>query len=92
MVTGDHERNPVEYLAEEFLERRRRGEDTSIDEYARAHPEQSAEIRALFPTILEMEDFKEKRIGAVSLDVEQLSGLRDYRIIREIGRGGSPLC
>ncbi len=88
MNAGDRERNPVEYLAEEFLERRRRGEQTSIDEYALAHPEQSSEIRALFPTILEMEDFKEKQIGTVSLDVEQLSGLRDYRIIREIGRGG----
>jgi hypothetical protein len=33
------DRNPLEVLAEEFVERQRRGERPSLSEYTRNHPE-----------------------------------------------------
>ncbi len=49
-------RDPVEALAEEFLDRRRRGEPATPEEYAEAHPELAEEILVLFPALLMMED------------------------------------
>ncbi len=54
-TSGD--RNPVEVLADEFLERKRRGEDVSPEEYAGRHPAWADEIRELFPALLMIEDF-----------------------------------
>src|SRR5262249_18524086 len=42
--------------AEAFLERHRRGERPSVEEYATAHPELAGEIRRLFPALLMMEE------------------------------------
>src|SRR5690349_4465080 len=89
------ERNPVEELAEEFLERYRRGERPSLTEYVGRRPELGEEIRELFPALVMMEE-----VGAPSAEPGgQVGGLRDrngprleklgdYRILREIGRGG----
>ncbi|MCP4592602.1 MAG: serine/threonine protein kinase, partial [bacterium] len=85
-------RDPLEVLAAEFMERCRRGEHPSIDEYAEQHPELAGEIRELFPTIATVEQFKgagsdHSGRGPVRGDV-QLERLGDFRIIRELGRGG----
>src|SRR5262249_15714079 len=53
-MTGP-ERNPVEALAEEFLDRCRRGERPSLSEYTARHPEWADKIRSLFPLLLDME-------------------------------------
>ena len=45
------ERDPVEMLATEFLERQRQGEHPSINEYVEKYPDLADEIRELFPTI-----------------------------------------
>ena len=50
------DRNPVEALAEEFLDRHRRGERPTLEEYADRHPELADEIRDLFPALIRMED------------------------------------
>ena len=50
--------NPVEALADEFLERRRRGERPSIEEYAARHPELADEIRDFFPALVLVEELK----------------------------------
>ena len=50
--------NRVETLAEEFLERRRKGERPTIAEYVAKHPELAEEIRACFPALLLVEDLK----------------------------------
>jgi serine/threonine protein kinase/tetratricopeptide (TPR) repeat protein len=85
-------RNPVELLAEEFLARDRRGERPSVSEYVARYPELADEIHELFPILLEMED---ARAGAalasdpaVMLGKHAPRRLGDYRILREIGRGG----
>jgi serine/threonine protein kinase/tetratricopeptide (TPR) repeat protein len=78
-------------LAEEFLERHRRGERPPVEEYARAHPELAGEIRRLFPALLVMEDLRPAAsdlagdIAACGTAPERLG---DYRILREVGRGG----
>ncbi len=85
-------RDPVERLAESFLQRYRRGERPSLTEYTRAHPELAEDIRELFPALVELEGLK---APAEEGDGRATSGARsipcqlgDYRIIREIGRGG----
>src|SRR5262245_22757130 len=88
------ERNPVERLAEEFVARHRRGERPSPGEYAELYPQWADRIRALFPALLLMERHK-PGIGdtgdnhdGLRLAAMPLERLGDYRIIREVGRGG----
>jgi len=89
-LVGDRE--PLEVLADEFTRRCRDGEHPSIEEYAERCPELAEEIHDLFPTIAAMEQLKvgkERSAGGqASLRGVQLERLGDYRIIREIGRGG----
>ena len=95
MNTSSDQRNPVELLAEEFLDRKRRGEQPTLREYLERHPELAEEIRDLFPALLMMEDLGESSGGTTgSLAADgavvgiRLQRLGDYRILREIGRGG----
>ncbi len=96
MNPSSDERNPVELLAEEFLERKRRGEQPTLGEYLERYPELALEIQDLFPALLMMEDLGEDSGGTTgSLVVENVAAvagrlrrLGDYRILREIGRGG----
>src|SRR5579864_8104843 len=59
MDLSESGRNPVEKLAEEFIERRRRGETPTLEEYAGKFPELAEQIRSLFPALVMME-----RLGA----------------------------
>lgn len=92
MATPDCEREPVEVLASEFTERRRRGEHPAVAEYTAKYPQWAEEIRELFPTIAAVEGWKlqqEQTIGKGSaLVVIAPQRLGDFRILREIGRGG----
>src|SRR5215831_6548025 len=96
MTPSSDARNPVELLAEDFLERKRRGEHPTLQDYLERHPELADEIRDLFPALLMMEDLGESSGGTTgSLATEdglavaaRLERLGDYRILREIGRGG----
>jgi serine/threonine protein kinase/tetratricopeptide (TPR) repeat protein len=83
-------------LAEEFLERYRQGERPSLKEYIDRHPELAAEIKEVFPAMALMENVAladESLDGAATgpaTPVESLppQQLGDYRILREVGRGG----
>ena len=92
MVDQNESRNPVEVLAEEFIERQRKGDQPTIAEYAEAHPELADTINELFPGILVLERVRRHSLSGsprpVELRVERLEQLGDYRILREIGRGG----
>jgi WD40 repeat protein len=87
------ERDPVERLAEEFVARHRRGGNPSLVEYAERYPQWAARIKALFPALLLMEHHKpgigdgtdDDGLGVATAPLERLG---DYRIIREVGRGG----
>src|SRR5215831_17772065 len=88
------DRDPVERLAEEFLARHRRGECPSPAEYAERYPQWAQRIHALFPALLLMEQHKPgvgDESGSADLACETAAPLKqlgDYRIIREVGRGG----
>src|SRR5262245_28058194 len=96
MTTSSEPRNPVEVLAEEFLDRKRRGEKPTLREYLDRHPDLAGEIRDLFPALLLMEGLGEDSggtKGSVAGDGAAAAGARlerlgDYRILREAGRGG----
>lgn len=91
MNASDAKRDPVEELAEDFARRLRRGEYPSLTEYTSRHPELAAEIQDLFPALVVMEQFGSVADPSVTVRPRTLSGgklLGDFRIVREIARGG----
>ena len=86
--------NPIDPIAEDFVSRLRRGEHPSLTEYIARHPILADEIRDLFPALVLMEKARPLEHGKANL-ASQLSNLEkpperldDFRIVREIGRGG----
>ena len=92
MADIDLDRDPLDLAAEEFCLRQRRGERPSIDEYCQRYPEQADQIRELFPAIVAMEQLKSRSSSGTSNRQAELpevpQQLGDYRIVREVGRGG----
>jgi WD40 repeat protein/serine/threonine protein kinase len=85
--TGEYRR--FDELAEEFAQRYRRGERPSLQEYADRLPEMASEIREMFPALLEVELAEEQGRGEAGPPVAPPPArIGDYRIVREIGRGG----
>jgi serine/threonine protein kinase/WD40 repeat protein len=84
----------LEHLAADFTERHRKGECPPLSEYTARHPELAADIRDLFPALVQIENLKPAgdRTGAFDpATVPERVGLErlgDYRIVREVGRGG----
>ncbi|MDX1928779.1 MAG: protein kinase [Pirellulaceae bacterium] len=88
-------------LAEEFIQQYRLGMKPDIDAYCRQHPECASRIRDLFPMLLLVEDcgvsvnsnaLESSDSASVSATIESKASLPerigDFKIIREIGRGG----
>jgi eukaryotic-like serine/threonine-protein kinase len=77
-------------LAEEFAQRYRRGERPSLQEYVDRLPEMADEIREMFPALVEVEQVEEAaREPALQPPVvPRLRHVGDFRILREVGRGG----
>jgi serine/threonine protein kinase/tetratricopeptide (TPR) repeat protein len=92
MSDQDTQRDPLEVLAEEFTSRQRQGQSPSVSEYARRYPQLADQIRELFPAIAAVEQLKARNErasgGRASLGPIRLERLGDFRIIRELGRGG----
>jgi serine/threonine protein kinase/Flp pilus assembly protein TadD len=93
----DAKRDPIEVTAQSFLDRVRRGERPSIDEYAATYPELAEEIRTLLPALEQLE--RERSVAGEATGsvharprAATLRGaprqLGDYTILREVGRGG----
>jgi WD40 repeat protein/serine/threonine protein kinase len=83
-------------LAEEFLDRYRKGERPPLKEYINRHPELAAEIREVFPAMAMLENIAIAS-GSSAHTPSSLPGtafgkpprqLGDYRIIRGVGHGG----
>lgn len=89
----DAEQTTVDSVADEFAERFRRGELPSVSEYIRRYPEHADELQDLLPAVVMMEQLKQKDESqletlerqAAAASVQQLG---DFRIVREIGKGG----
>jgi hypothetical protein len=78
-------------LAEAFAGRYRRSERPSLEEYLDRLPEMADEIRKMFPALVEVERVE----GDAGNDAHRpapptmrIRELGDYRVVREIGRGG----
>jgi len=83
------EQDPVDVLAEEFAARLRRGERPSVSDYAAAHPEHADQIRQVLPAVAQIELLKQHRKAAPAVHSERMpERLGDFRIVRELGRGG----
>src|SRR5205823_13912162 len=94
-MTPKSEIDPLDLLAEEFVGRLRRGERPAVAEYAARHPDLADRVRDLFPALAAMEGVAEVLTSAApaSATTEVMSRARpervgDYRILREVGRGG----
>ena len=88
----DEPRDPLDVLAEQFLAQVRSGEPVTPEGFAARHPEHGSELRDLCETLLMLEGMKRDRessaTGGKRLVVPNLERLGDYRIVREVGRGG----
>ncbi len=88
-VTG---REPLEVVASEFLGALRSENRPEIDHYVRQHPDLADEIRELFPVLAALEDWKFYRERTSfehrSLDTLTNEIFGNFRIVREVGRGG----
>jgi serine/threonine protein kinase/WD40 repeat protein len=97
MPSSDSSRDALlERLAEEFVERHRRGERPALAEYTDRHPDLAAEIRDLFPALVQIEHLKPLAGDLTGAFVPE-SGPEDgptperfgeYRILRQVGQGG----
>jgi serine/threonine protein kinase/WD40 repeat protein len=86
----------LQQLAEEFVERHRRGERPALSEYADRHPDLTDDIRDLFPALVKIEHLK-PAAGDLSggfvpedgpADGHAPDRLGEYRILRKVGSGG----
>ncbi|MCH2211001.1 MAG: serine/threonine protein kinase [Fuerstiella sp.] len=79
-------------LVEEFEFRIRRGECPLVAEYTEQFPDLAAEIESVFTTIVTLEGIKADDArdaeGRVSLAGGRVDQLGEYRVVREISRGG----
>src|SRR5579872_4658808 len=90
--------DPLGILAEEFLDRFRRGERPAVSEYEVRLPEHAERIRQLFPVLVVMEEAGSSdrapsltgTLGSESdvLNCEIPDLIGGYRVFRVIGRGG----
>ncbi len=86
-------RDPVEPLIEQFLQLHRRGEAADVEAFARAHPEHAATLREVLPTLVALEQVRRERSASTAsgrrrLAMPPLERLGEFRIVREVGRGG----
>jgi serine/threonine protein kinase len=93
MAGSDSEKYALlDQLADEFAERYRRGERPALKEYLDKYPDLADEIRELFPAMVEIEQVKEDRSAAEEPaptgPLPPLEQVGDFRIIREVGKGG----
>ena len=91
-LTAEVTCDPFDRVAEDFLERCRRGESPSISEYAARYPEHALAIRKLLPSVAMMEQLK-RRQRLLREKEDHPAGpmpdrLGEFRLIRELGRGG----
>ena len=94
-MTPKSEIDPLDLLVDDFVDPLRSGQMPSIEDYAIQHPDAAERIRELFPALAAMEGVAEALTGdgaaSAQADVESASlpeRIGDYRILREVGRGG----
>jgi WD40 repeat protein/serine/threonine protein kinase len=90
-ATADRADTALAELVEQFTARLEAGEVIDVETFALAHPDHAEELRRLLPALQalgELEKSAGARIDAGSGSDDQPGRLGDYRILREVGRGG----
>src|SRR5262249_44061759 len=79
----------VAQVADEFIHRLGRGESPDVEEYAGRHPALAAVLRQVLPALQVLRDPARGAALDGPPEPSPLTGcLGDYRIVREVGRGG----
>jgi eukaryotic-like serine/threonine-protein kinase len=79
-------------VADEFTDRFNRGEPVSIEEYAQRHPQITEILRQVLPSlglvrqVVSLSSHGGTRRGSLTSAIPEYLG--EYRIVREVGRGG----
>lgn len=85
-------RDPLELLATQFLEESRQGKRPRVEEYAARYPRLAGELRELLSTLLALEEMKSRQeLASVRQPLPEhwnITRLGEFRVLREIGRGG----
>jgi tetratricopeptide (TPR) repeat protein len=93
MSTPHSEPDALGAVAEAFLARYRKGERPSLTEYTDKHPELAEQIRDVFPALVVIEELgsvggPRQGLAATADQGKAPEQLDDFRILREVGRGG----
>jgi hypothetical protein len=76
-------------LLDDLAERIQGGEPVDVEAYVREHPEHAAELRRMLPAMQVLAGLEASRgDGATAGPDAPLGELGDFRILREVGRGG----
>ena len=75
-------------IVDEFLERRARGDEPDVEEYARRHPELADVRRQMLPALQLMRSCGDPGARADASEIHAEAPLGDFRLVRELGRGG----
>jgi serine/threonine protein kinase/WD40 repeat protein/Flp pilus assembly protein TadD len=83
--------DPFGLIADEFAEAIRQGKRPSVEEFAQRYPAHADQIREMLPALALMEEAKSADDSSGEggpAAAPPLRQLGDYRILREVGRGG----
>jgi tetratricopeptide (TPR) repeat protein len=78
----------VGQVADEFTERLNRGEEPDVEGYARRHPEHAGVIRQVLSALRMVRQSAPVGAGPLAGAPTDLGQLGDFRLVREVGRGG----
>ncbi len=94
MLSPDQQQELLDNVVEEFTLRLRQGSRPSIAEFIERYPSLSSEIEELLTSVAMIEELKTQSntiTDSLKREMKQITRLEqigDYRIVRELGRGG----
>ncbi|OWK41766.1 serine/threonine-protein kinase [Fimbriiglobus ruber] len=94
MADPSDDTEPLDAAAEEFAGRWRAGERPSVEDYVRRFPGRATEVREMLSAVVALERMKPRWAANEDVPAPRLGAdqpparLDDFRIVRELGRGG----
>ncbi|NND97065.1 MAG: serine/threonine protein kinase [Pirellulaceae bacterium] len=87
-MTSNLDQQTLDAIAEQFSQAIREGKNPSIDDFTKRHEDPSGELHSLLASIQMIEGLKQPAAADPANAILKLRQLDDYKIVREIGRGG----